>query len=103
MIAAAVACVMLGALTLLMAQLMISRARQVAQTAADMASLAAAAHALEGPATACGAARRVATAQGARLLICQLVGPVAQVEAVVRLPGIAGDLTGIRARARAGP
>jgi secretion/DNA translocation related TadE-like protein len=72
--------------------------RHRAGGAADLAALAAADHALEGYAVACGKARRVAAAQGARVVRCALAGEVADVSVRAR----AGPFS--RAvRARAGP
>nr|WP_127360371.1 Rv3654c family TadE-like protein [Actinacidiphila soli] len=58
-------------------------ARHRAGAAADLAALAAADHALEGEATACALAARVASAQGARLLRCAVVGEIADLTAAV--------------------
>ena len=49
-------------------------ARHRASTAADAAALAAAAHLLELPEAACAAARRLAVANGAALVRCDVVG-----------------------------
>ncbi|ASR00274.1 hypothetical protein CGL27_22810 [Streptomyces sp. 11-1-2] len=73
-------------------------ARHRAGGAADLAALAAADHGLEGARTACGLARRVASAQGARVVRCALSGEIADLTAEVRT----GPFT-LRARARAGP
>lgn len=73
-------------------------ARHRAGGAADLAALAAADHALEGPRTACGLAERVAAAQGARLVRCSVRGEIADLTAEVR----AGPFTP-RVRSRAGP
>ncbi|MFH8586081.1 Rv3654c family TadE-like protein [Streptomyces celluloflavus] len=73
-------------------------ARHRAGGAADLAALAAADHAREGPATACAAARRVAAAQHARLVRCSLSEAVADVSAEAgRHPFTS------RVRSRAGP
>ncbi|MCW7989296.1 hypothetical protein XF35_29655, partial [Streptomyces platensis subsp. clarensis] len=56
-------------------------ARHRAGGAADLAALAAADHALRGPAVACAAARRVAAAQHTRLVRCAVTGQVADVSA----------------------
>jgi len=58
-------------------------ARHRAGAAADLAVLAAADHALDGEAAACGLAARVAAAQGARLLRCAVVGEIADLTAAV--------------------
>ncbi|RSS41670.1 hypothetical protein EF902_22415 [Streptomyces sp. WAC05858] len=73
-------------------------ARHRAGGAADLAALAAADHGLEGARTACGLARRVASAQGARVVRCALSGEIADLTAEVHT----GPFT-LRARARAGP
>ncbi|OKK18447.1 hypothetical protein AMK16_19340 [Streptomyces sp. CB00455] len=73
-------------------------ARHRAASAADLAALAAAATWAHGPERACGAALRVAAAQGAALAACEVRGEVAEVTA---RPG-AGPFTPA-IRARAGP
>ncbi|POX41944.1 hypothetical protein C3486_06900 [Streptomyces sp. Ru73] len=73
-------------------------ARHRAGAAADLAALAAAERSLYGEADACGAARRVAAAQHARLVRCSLRAEVADVSAEAR----AGPFTP-RIRSRAGP
>ncbi|QDL75601.1 hypothetical protein DNK48_24880 [Streptomyces malaysiensis subsp. malaysiensis] len=84
------------AVVLAAGQAMVARHR--AGGAADLAALAAADHGLEGVRTACGLARRVASAQGARVVRCALSGEIADLTAEVRT----GPFT-LRARARAGP
>ncbi|MGK5532844.1 Rv3654c family TadE-like protein [Streptomyces sp. URMC 129] len=76
----------------------VTAARQRAAGAADLAALAAADRALAGAETACGLARRVAEAQGARLTRCHVAGEIADLTAEAR----AGPYA-VRARARAGP
>jgi secretion/DNA translocation related TadE-like protein len=78
-------------------------ARHRAAAAADLAALAAAQHVVEGSAAACGAAERVAAAQGARVASCRLTGPEVEVVATVRPAGRLSLLGTARARARAGP
>ncbi|MFE7663641.1 Rv3654c family TadE-like protein [Streptomyces celluloflavus] len=73
-------------------------ARHRAGGAADLAALAAADHAREGPATACAAARRVAAAQHARLVRCSLSEAVADVSAEAGSHPFTS-----RVRSRAGP
>ena len=77
--------------------------RHRAETAADLAALAAAVHVPEGAASACAAGARIAVRNGGSLWDCRLAG--ADVEVVVSsrvsLGGL-GALTVI-ARARAGP
>jgi secretion/DNA translocation related TadE-like protein len=82
----------LFAAALLMSQAVVARHR--AGGAADLAALAAADHALDGPQTACRLAAEVARAQGALLRGCQVAGEVVEVVAEVR---------GARVRSRAGP
>ncbi|MFJ3663111.1 Rv3654c family TadE-like protein [Streptomyces sp. NPDC090119] len=72
--------------------------RHRAAGAADLAALAAADHWAEGVAAACAAGRRVASAQGARLVRCALVGEISDVSA-----GSGGGPFGAEVRARAGP
>jgi secretion/DNA translocation related TadE-like protein len=78
-------------------------ARHRAAAAGDLAALAAARHALEGTMAACGAATRVAEAQGAVVEVCRLEGAEALVEVAVRPAGRIGALGAARAWARAGP
>jgi secretion/DNA translocation related TadE-like protein len=79
-------------------------ARHRASTAADMAALAAAGHAVLGDPGPCDAAARIARANGADLDRCA-VGAEATVEVVVGVPvrlGPAGNFVA-SAHARAGP
>lgn len=78
-------------------------ARQRAAAVADLAALAAAAHALDGPVAACVWAGRTSAADGGRLLTCVLDGDVADVTVEVRPPGPLGRLGAATSRARAGP
>ncbi|CAL9484130.1 Rv3654c family TadE-like protein [Streptomyces radiopugnans] len=72
--------------------------RHRAGAAADAAALAAADHALRGAEEACAAARRVAAAQGARVVRCRVREEIADLTVRVRAgPYSAG------VRARAGP
>ncbi|WP_411079633.1 Rv3654c family TadE-like protein [Streptomyces sp. cmx-18-6] len=73
-------------------------ARHRAGGAADLAALAAADRALEGVKVACGAARRVAVAQGALIVRCAVRGEVADVTARARFGLYEPDV-----RSRAGP
>ncbi|OEJ32586.1 Rv3654c family TadE-like protein [Streptomyces subrutilus] len=96
---AVLAATVLGAVfggVLLLGQAVVARHRAAA--AADLAALAAAATWAHGPETACGAALRVARAQGAALAACSLEGEVAEVTA----RPAAGTFTP-EIRARAGP
>ncbi|MEV4743386.1 Rv3654c family TadE-like protein [Streptomyces sp. NPDC049555] len=94
-VAATAFCAVFAAL-LAMGQVVLARHR--AGGAADLAVLAAADHALEGQAAACGLARRVAAAQGAAVVRCGVRGEIAEVAAEAG----AGPWT-LRVRARAGP
>lgn len=78
-------------------------ARQRAAAVADLAALAAAQHALDGPIAACNRARRTSAADAGRLLSCVLLGDVAELTVEVRPPGPLGGLGAARSRARAGP
>ncbi|GAA2507719.1 Rv3654c family TadE-like protein [Streptomyces gobitricini] len=73
-------------------------ARHQAGGAADLAALAAADRALWGVTDACGAAARVARAQGAEVVLCAVRGEVADVTARSRFGPYAPTV-----RARAGP
>lgn len=74
-------------------------AHRVAQSAADLAALAAAA-ATGDP---CGAATRIAEANGAGLDACQVEGPDVRVTVTVRGPHWLGQPHDLSAAARAGP
>jgi secretion/DNA translocation related TadE-like protein len=89
-----------GAVVVSVASLAATRHR--AETAADVAALAAAGKALHGEPVACDEARRLAGAHGVRLLSCRLDGLDAVVEVGVRAPGRLGALGLVRGRARAG-
>lgn len=79
------------------------RARHVAESAADLAALAAAGRSVEGDGAACGAARALAERSGTRISACRLEGWDALVEVEVdRAWTMLGHEPG-RARARAGP
>lgn len=77
-------------------------ARHRAQVSADLASIAAAAHALEGSLMACTEAEQVADANGGRLRLCDVVDGVARVEVVVQ-SRVAWLVDGFVGRSRAGP
>lgn len=78
-------------------------ARHQAASAADMAALAAAGRALEGPGPACRAARAVTVAVGATLSRCALRGEVAEVAVEHRPEGWLGRMGSARSSSRAGP
>ena len=78
-------------------------ARQRAAGVADLAALAAAGLALEGPAVACGRASALARRNGGRLTSCRLDGEQVEVVAEVQPAGVLGGLGAATARARAGP
>ncbi|NJP78711.1 flp pilus-assembly TadE/G-like family protein [Streptomyces sp. AA8] len=94
-VATAALCAVFAAV-LAMGQAVVARHR--AGGAADLSALAAADHALDGQETACGLARRVAAAQGARVVRCAVSGEIAEVAAEAR----AGPYA-VRVRSRAGP
>lgn len=77
-------------------------ARHQAGSAADLAALAGAVHALAAPEEVCPAANRVASANGAALTSCEQVGlyVLIQVQVTVPLGALSGQANG---RARAGP
>ncbi|RSD19576.1 Rv3654c family TadE-like protein [Amycolatopsis eburnea] len=77
-------------------------ARHRAEAAADLAALAAASHAAEGPVQACERARWVTDRMGVKLLTCRWQRLDALIEVESPTGGLAG-LPGPAARARAGP
>jgi len=78
-------------------------ARHRAAAAADLAALAAADRALDGERVACQAAGAATRAAGAVLTGCRVSGDIADVDVVVRPPGVLGSWGEAQARARAGP
>ncbi len=78
------------------------RAHRVAQSAADLAALAAAG-ALAGGADACGAGAELASANGARLVGCAVRGREVTLQVVVPGPHWLGQRGDLVAQARAGP
>ncbi|MET9955171.1 Rv3654c family TadE-like protein [Streptomyces sp. NPDC006339] len=94
-LAACALCVVFGAV-LALGQAVTARHR--AGGAADLAALAAADRALWGEADACAAATRVATAQGAALMRCDVRDDIADVTAGVTLGPWTSEV-----RSRAGP
>jgi secretion/DNA translocation related TadE-like protein len=78
-------------------------ARHRAQAAADLAALAGAVHASYGQDPACAQARRIASANGARLVACRVDGLDVVVTAEVTPAGVAAVVGVARASARAGP
>lgn len=104
--ATVVALAMLGVLVLVGAALgvvaaMVHAHRQ-AQSAADLAALAAASAVGRGG-DACAMAARVAHANGARLDVCEVTGREILVEVTVSGPRWLGQTEDLRAQARAGP
>lgn len=77
--------------------------RHHAEAAADLAALAAAAHATDGPAAACERARQVATRMATTLLTCRWKGGDALVEVRSMQSGHLAKFGSADARARAGP
>jgi secretion/DNA translocation related TadE-like protein len=78
-------------------------ARHQAQSAADLAALAGAAHAVEGSGAACVRAAQIAAANDARVAGCQLNGLDLTVTVEVSPPAIVGAGRPASATARAGP
>jgi secretion/DNA translocation related TadE-like protein len=77
--------------------------RHRAASAADLAALAAADVALQGPEVACAAAARAAQRGATALTACRLDGDIVEVVVVLRPGGVLGRLGEARAVARAGP
>lgn len=77
--------------------------RHRAESAADLAALAAAAFAVEGVQVACGKAGWVADRMRVELRACRLDGWNAQVEITAAPPGVLAGFGPAEARARAGP
>ena len=92
-LATAVVCLLAVAMT----------ARHRAAVAADAAALAAAAHAVDGEATACGLAAQVAGADGGKLLACTLAGPTSLVLVSVEPGGWLRAFGAATVKAKAGP
>lgn len=78
-------------------------ARHQAESAADLAALAAAATAVAGEGVACGEARWVAEEMGVDLRSCSLKGWDARVEVAAAPSGVAARFGSAVAKARAGP
>jgi secretion/DNA translocation related TadE-like protein len=78
-------------------------ARHQAQAAADLGALAAAVHAVEGQEAACARATAIVTANGGRMVSCQVEGLEAVVGAEVDAAGLAATFRPASAKARAGP
>ena len=76
-------------------------ARHRAEAAADLAALAAAGQAVQGPEVACARAAAVAATAGGRVALCRVHDAEALVEVEVAFPAARGG--GARGRARAGP
>lgn len=92
---------LVGATAVSIALALVTRHR--ADAAADLAALAAASRALDGPAHACREAGSVAADNGARLSACTFEGDVAVVTVEVDPPGRLAAFGPARTRARAGP
>ncbi|MFI7116849.1 Rv3654c family TadE-like protein [Amycolatopsis sp. NPDC049868] len=78
-------------------------ARHRAEAAADLAALAAASHAMEGPGVACERARQVAVRMSVTLLACRWERGDALVEVRSEASGRPAVTGRTEARARAGP
>ncbi len=101
MLVASAVVLLAGVLLAVLAAVAVARHR--AASAADLAALAAQAHALEGQPAACRAAVAVLSPVGADLVACALMNGVADVRASVRPGGPLGRLGAVTARARASP
>jgi secretion/DNA translocation related TadE-like protein len=77
--------------------------RHRAESAADLAALAGAAHAVSGEAVACERARWVASRMGGELVVCVQRQWNVAVQVAVRPPGLIGDFGSALASAAAGP
>lgn len=77
--------------------------RHQASGAADLAALAAAAHATDGEGPACGRARWVAQQMGTTMTACRLRGWDAEVEITAQPPDLLLGFGSATAHARAGP
>lgn len=78
-------------------------ARHHAESAADLAALAAAGYVLPGEQYACSQARRVTDRMRVDLVSCRIQGWDALVDVTARPPGLVGHLGVAAAQARAGP
>ena len=77
--------------------------RHRAETAADLAALAAVVHVPDGAASACAVAVRIAAGNGARLRDCEVVGDEVEVVVSMRVSVSRLGVFPAVARARAGP
>jgi len=77
--------------------------RHHAQSAADLAALAAAGAAVTGETKACGLAEWVTDRMGVTLRSCRLNGWDARVEVAARPPGVLAGFGSAHVRSRAGP
>jgi len=78
-------------------------ARHHAESAADLAALAAAAHVLPGEQYACSQGRRVTDRMRVDLVSCRIQGWDVLVDVTAQPPGWLGHLGAATAQARAGP
>jgi secretion/DNA translocation related TadE-like protein len=79
------------------------KTRHHAQSAADLAALAAAGAAITGETTACGLAKWVTDRMSVTLRSCTVNGWDARVEVTARPPGVLAGFGSTHARSRAGP
>jgi secretion/DNA translocation related TadE-like protein len=79
------------------------KTRHHAQSAADLAALAAAGAAITGETAACGLAKWVTDRMGVALSSCTVNGWDARVEVTARPPGVLAGFGSTHARSRAGP
>ncbi|MDR7301712.1 Rv3654c family TadE-like protein [Haloactinomyces albus] len=100
------AIVSMGLLTVLWLGLQLGAAvitRHRAEGAADLAALAAAAHAVGGTEFACARARWVAEGMRTTMVSCRLADRDARVRVRIEVPGLLSGFDPVSARARAGP
>ncbi|GGM45045.1 hypothetical protein GCM10012275_15110 [Longimycelium tulufanense] len=101
---AATAVLALLLITALVIQLAIAvTTRRRAESAADLAALAAAAHALSGPEHACAHARWITDRMRTNLASCRLEQWDALVEVTAKPNGPLANFAAVHARSRAGP
>jgi secretion/DNA translocation related TadE-like protein len=100
---AAFVAILIGAAAFVYWAAVATATRHRAESAADLAALAAAGHAVAGPLAACERARQIAVRMSATLLTCRWDRGDALVEVRSPLPGELASWGAAEARARAGP
>lgn len=98
----ALAVVVCSATMLVLAVAVLTVTRHRAESAADLAALSAARHAMEGERAACTVAQKAVAAQAARLEKCRLDGLDIVLTVAVTPPGRLAGFGDLRATARAG-